>query len=297
MIVCLDLYHTQEAERHGRRASSDVAFDWNDDRRASMIAAIDSSVHIWEGLRDHSMEAFKAHATLTVMLQKLREHEGMRHRRQQQHQQQSLQQQQNYAQAAQAFPATANGVSGGVVDGMADDDPNVAPEHSAAMTLGMLSTGALTPNAGMMFDGAKGYATPYGDPTQQQSSGLTPNYSGPGNDGPGGAANAQSPFSQLFGAGIGFQSMDALGGVGGNLDWDAWDSYIQGTNLDGSANQMWANMNVDQPTPMQMPDSSDPISQQQQGHGQQQQSNGAYPGGGGGGVFMGVSTPPNYHAK
>jgi len=60
---------------------------------------------------------------------------------------------------------------------------------------------------------------------------------------------------------------------------------------------MWANMNVDQPTPMQMPDSSDLISQQQQGHGQQQQSNGAYPGGGGGGVFMGVSTPPNYLAK
>jgi len=57
---------------------------------------------------------------------------------------------------------------------------------------------------------------------------------------------------------------------------------------------MWANMNLDQPTPMQMPDSSDPVSQQQQ---QQQQGNAAFPGAGAGGVFMGVSTPPNYLAK
>jgi len=229
MIVCLDLYHTQEAERHGRRASSDMAFDWNDDRRASMIAAIDSSVHIWEGLRDHSMEAFKAHATLTVMLQKLREHEGLRQRQQHHRQQGSVQQQQSYAQPPQPFPITANGVGGGV-DGMTDDDPNVAPEHSAAMTLGMLSTGALTPNAGMMFDGGggsgKGYGGAYGDASQQQNSGLTPNYSGPGNDGTAGPANAQSPFSQLFGGGMGFQGMDALGGVGGNLDWVSFSFFV-----------------------------------------------------------------------
>lgn len=193
MIVCLDLYHTAEFERTGRAPPSDV-FVWSHDRRDEMIAALERAVGIWEGLRDNSMEAYKAHATLNVMINKLKSHQTMR------------QAQQGFAAG---FPTTGS-----------MDDPNVAPEHSAAMTLGMLSTGALTPNTANIFD-TKPYPASMGnilnDVSQpQQPTGLTPQYSGGvGN----GISNVASPsaFSNIFGPS--FQNYLEMPTGNATVDW------------------------------------------------------------------------------
>lgn len=197
MIVCLDLYHSAEAERSGRRASTELYDTWSQERRASMLAAIEGSLSIWQELKDGSMEAFKAQATLGVMVGKLKEHQTIK-------------------QAQQAYPVTANM---GTAPFGATDDPNVAPEHSAAMTLGMLSTGGLTPGSTNLFNGGtfSGFDATTGQSPNQPltatttstGSGLTPNWSSSGGDS-NGPMNAPSPFSSMFGGNLGgnFQSMD-----------------------------------------------------------------------------------------
>ncbi|KAF2146560.1 uncharacterized protein K452DRAFT_67460 [Aplosporella prunicola CBS 121167] len=201
MVVALDLHHTSEAERAGRSPPSEI-YAWPQDRRDEMLSAIDRAVNIWEGLRDGSMEAYKAHATLSVMLDKLKSYQSLR------------QAQQNFAAAAAAYPATAN-----------LEDANVAPEHSAAMTLGMLSTGALTPNSANMFDNRPSYPASMGNilndplPPVSQGTGLTPQYTGPAVSGgdQAVAGSGASPFSQLFGtSNLGFQNMDL---PTTNIDW------------------------------------------------------------------------------
>jgi len=188
MIMCSDLYHTARSERQGRTQSGDMYY-WSEQRRNEMIEAIETAVGIWDGLKDHSMEAYKAHGTLSVMLNELREHQSTR------------QQQQGFS-AGSTFPTST-----------AMDDSNVAPEHSAAMTLGMLSTGGLTPNSANLFDTRypASMANLLNDPTPQPPSGLTPNF-GATTSGP---DNAAGPFSNLFGGG--FQSMDLPSAD--NIDW------------------------------------------------------------------------------
>jgi hypothetical protein len=191
MIVCLDLYHTSEAERAGRRQSNE-ALDWTHEKRESMLAAIERSVAIWDSLSDQSLEAFKAHATLSVMLDKLKQHQAM-------------------LQAQHSFASAYSGSD-------PKDNPNVAPEHSAAMTLGMLS-GSLTPNAANLFDSSFGnFAGMQSVPT-----GLTPGYTGnldtvasPNSAAAAATNNAASPFSHFFtNTNMGFQPLDSSA----NIDW------------------------------------------------------------------------------
>ncbi|OCK77609.1 hypothetical protein K432DRAFT_407162 [Lepidopterella palustris CBS 459.81] len=271
MIVALDLYHTAESERSGRFPQGDI-YVWSHDRRDEMMAAIERAVGIWDALKDHSMEAYKAKGTLTAMLKQLKQHQAMR------------QAQQNFGAAAASFQT--NGVM---------DDPNVAPEHSAAMTLGMLSTGALTPNSANMFDNRPYPASMcniLNDMSQpQQSSGLTPQYGGGiGNSAP---ENAPSLFSSLFGPSLGFQNMDLPST--NNIDWDAWDSYIQGPTME-STNHMWPIDMANMPTPMQHEQTNgiSNIQERQQQQQQQQQQGGGQSNAfsGSGGIFMSVSMPP-----
>lgn len=190
MIVCSDLYHTARSERQGRSPPSDMYF-WSDERRDEMLDAIETAVGIWDGLKEHSMEAYKAHATLNVMLSQLKEHQATR------------QQQRPFSSTSPTFQTSPM------------DEANVAPEHSAAMTLGMLSTGGMTPNSANMFETRypANMANLLNDPVPQQSSGLTPNFNGATS----GPENAPSPFSNLFGAGLGFQNMDLPSTD--NIDW------------------------------------------------------------------------------
>lgn len=204
MVVCLDLYQSAEAERQGRRPSTDLLDGFaGQERRAQMMAAIEQSLGIWDTLRDQSMEAFKAHGILNAMLTKLRSHEAQ------------LRQQGGggFTGATTAFPA---------MNGVAADDANVAPEHSAAMTLGMLSTGALTPNSANMFAAYPEQSAG----TQSQPLTTAPGYmSGTGTGGASatdaGPVNAPSPFSSLFGGpGLGFQD---LGMTNANIDWVSFE--------------------------------------------------------------------------
>ena len=113
MIICLDLYNTVEAERRGK-ASTDDLYAWSLERRASMFAALENAVAIWASLRDVSIEAWKAHTAISVMLCKIKAYDTQQQRQVQQ-------------------------PSGDEVDDM-------VPEKSAAMTLEMLSSGGMANN-------------------------------------------------------------------------------------------------------------------------------------------------------
>ncbi|KAF2635345.1 hypothetical protein P280DRAFT_484721 [Massarina eburnea CBS 473.64] len=205
MIVCSDLYHTARVERKGRSPPGDYA--WDDDRQHEMLDAIETTVGIWDGLKDGSMEAYKAHSTLTVMLRQLKEHHATRR-------------QQPSFSSASTFPTSSPIM-----------DDKIAPEHSAAMTLGMLSTGGMTPNSPNMFETRypASMANLLNDPPPPQSAaGLAPGFNGV----TGGPENVPSSFSNLFGSSIGFQSMDLP--PTDSIDWNAWDSYIQGQNMEAT---------------------------------------------------------------
>ncbi|KAF2436391.1 hypothetical protein EJ08DRAFT_578598 [Tothia fuscella] len=251
MIVALDLYHTAEAERTGRRSSADV-FDYSQDRRTNMLVAVENSRNIWETYTNTSVEAMKAAGALTAMLEKLQTHE--------------TQLRQQYSQAA-PFTATNFG----------QNEQNVAPEHSAAMTLGLLSQqGAISPNANMFAQ----YDPQQPQTSQAGTSGMGTQFLSTA-DQTNGPTSGPSPFSQMFGASSGLMGMDL---PATNIDWDAWDSYIQGSSIDPNGNNLWPGMNIDVPTMAGAESQTNGLDQQTASNAN---SNNNY-----GNIFMGVSTPP-----
>ncbi|KAJ6172606.1 hypothetical protein N7470_001673 [Penicillium chermesinum] len=96
-------------------------------------------------------------------------------------------------------------------------------KQNAAMTLGLLSSGMSPMNPGPSPLGDNLFKTG-GDPTMPAGLGNPAEM-------PGGPL---SPFSSMFGAMPDMQS---------NLDWDAWDTYIQNPTLDAS-NQFWPMMDA-----------------------------------------------------
>ena len=269
MIVALDLCYGAETESGGQ--SSGDMYTWGLERRSDMVRALEVSNDIWKETKDQSMEAFKASELLTVILNKLK-----------------------YSRNQAAGRTTQNpfpfsGLTNST-DGQAFGLPGEEkPEHSAAMTLGMLSNGGMTPNSSSMFTGtfpsAGGVNTTIGD---MQSSGLTPSYSM--DQTANGIPSVPSPLS-FFGNGN-------LGGdMPANLDWvsannlptcedanfraqDAWDSYVQNASLD-SGNQGW-------------PASMDPalMTSVVDGQAQMSQTSSSSFNNGTGGIFMGSNTPP-----
>lgn len=211
MIVCLDLYHTSESDRSAVKTSSSSPSSpltgdvWTQDRREHMITALQTCAQIWESLRDKSMEAYKASTQLRVMLGKLKSQE------QQQQQtamiggrEQQLRSANQYGVRGHSFGAFPNGQVSDIVD------DEVPPEHSAAMTLGLLSSGGVSPNAGFASNNptslgmeTRGYpasmAGLLNEPMSERT-GLTPQYGGVDVNGPQTVQGAASPFTQLFGA-------------------------------------------------------------------------------------------------
>ena len=269
MIVALDLCYGTETESGGQ--SSGDMYTWGLERRADMVRALEVSNDIWKETKDQSMEAFKASEILTVILNKMKYSRSQAAGR--------------TTQNPFPFPGLSNGTDGQGF-GLSGEEK---PEHSAAMTLGMLSNGGMTPNSASLFNGAfpsMGSVNPtMGD---MQSAGLTPSYSMDQ------AANSipsvPSPLS-FFGNG------NLAGDMPANLDWvsanllyvtnedanvhaqDAWDSYVQNASLDNGTQGWPASMDPALMTPAvdgqaQMP----------------QTSSSSFSGPGG--IFMGVSTPP-----
>ena len=192
MIVALDLHHSFEAEASGQ-GSNDV-FTWGLERHAEMILALETSNSIWKELRDQSLEAYKANEVLTVMLEKLKHTRPSRG---------TLS-----ATVPLLFPfangdakvgtttaASAEGGLGASVDPtvgqvQAFTQGEIKPEHSAAMTLELLSSGGVNSSgpaastgmeSTLLFD--HGFSpTPMGHlPINDTTSGPTLNY-GSGSD-------------------------------------------------------------------------------------------------------------------
>jgi hypothetical protein len=192
-LVCLDLWLTAEAEILGR-CSGDFQV-WGLERRAEMIRALEVSRDIWIELRDQSMEAFKASEILTLMLQKL----------------ETMHMQAESRKASNGgfqYPSTTTQFT------PPDDEK---PEHSAALTLGMLSSGGLTPNPGQgqIYPGSTYPLTPgtiAGIENIQQS--LSPGAGVPFNaeQVANGLPSAPSPFSFLTNPNGGLDMPT-------NLDW------------------------------------------------------------------------------
>lgn len=246
MIVCLDLHYDSITESLAERPPHYDMYFWSPTQRAEMVQALETSQRIWKESQETSMEAYKASNIIGVMLEKVR-----------------------YKAKPADEPTTSEVFA-------QFDDANLKPEHSAAMTLGMLS-GGLSPNSAAIFNSAlqsprgTNYANfdmSMGD--SSGSTGLTPNYTGDVANQFGTINNVASPFSVFGNAGSGNGMMD----VPANLDWEAWDSYIQTGNPIDPTFQYY-------PTTI---DQSQLSPEGQQGQVQDQSTFGSS-------VFMGANTP------
>lgn len=236
MIVCLDLHYDAITESLPNCPPNYDRYFWTPVQKADMVQALEQSQLIWKGSADTSIEAYKAASILDIILAKIK--------------------------VSKSKPADTPATT---AEAFAQfDDENLRPEHSAAMTLGMLS-GGLTPNTAAIFNNAAQSpgGTRYGnmDISMGSDTGLTPNFQ----------MDNTNPFAQSFSvfgnAGTGTGIMD----VPASLDWEAWDSYIQNNGAVDPSFQFY-------PTTMdatqQSPEGSDP-------------STAGY----GNSVFMGANTP------
>ena len=194
MIVALDLCYGAETEG-GHQSSGDM-YTWGLERRSDMIRAVEISHDIWQETKDQSVEAFKACELLTVILRKLKtgrvQAGGFASRN---------------PFPLQSMQGTANVADGQPFAGPAEEKP----EHSAAMTLGMLSNGGMTPSSAALFNNFPSVTGNSVNVGETESSGLTPGYSM--EEAANGVPSAPSPLS-FFGN----------GNFGGdlplaNLDW------------------------------------------------------------------------------
>lgn len=281
MIVCLELHHSAEHERSDRRtstSSSPMNSDLIEERKGEMLEALRHSRKIWNSLRDRSVEAWKASTSITIMLEKLMNTQAG--------QSAITSGQQGFMTMNQSGkpPYTLNSGVFGVGTapmGTADRDPG--PEQAAAMTLGLLSSGGVSPNPQFGQSGSNPNSNGSGNsPTpndnrgypasmagllnetvpDQQRSGFTPGYSGMQQDG---AATAPTPFSAMFGANM----FDGMNGT--EIDWGAWDSFIQGSSMPGN---VWPSMLPD----MTMPVSAIDPAIENAGFGKQDTNANSFPG-------------------
>lgn len=242
MLVCLDLFHLAQAEcRNGGRKTttstpgSPLSNDeFSDERRNEMLNAVEYCISIWEGLKSQSMEAYKASVILRVMFEKLKEHQRVMRAGVVPHQQPQQQQQQQAAPTApmpgqqmqyNRTPGFVAFPNNNVGDFREEDLP---PEQSAAMTLGMLSSGGMSPGGGWsMGEKQPGYpasmAGLLNEPmpgTGEQRTGLTPQYPGPESNAAGGMPmGPASPFSQMMAGLAGSSALPGTEGLGGDIDW------------------------------------------------------------------------------
>lgn len=193
MLIVLDLHFDNIAERSGERQDSQILYFWTPEQRMEMISSLELTRDIWKGLAGGSMEAVKASNILEIMLQKIKSPAPS-----------------NVAPADQPEVPLKGDVFG------AGSSSVTQPEHSAAVTLGMLS-GGMTPNTAAAFNAVQSPGGTVYPPLDMDlgmsapgvGSGMTPDFSGEGL----GGAGAASPFSM-------FNNMSGNNAdFGGNFDW------------------------------------------------------------------------------
>lgn len=197
MIVCLDLHYDGLAEASAEKPPNYDQYFWSPEQHTEMMQALEVSRQIWIESAETSMEGYKASKALGIMLDKLRCFPR-------------TPQAPQSPQAPQA-PSAAHAVPAGFTH----FDEN-KPEHSAAMTLGMLS-GGLSPNSAAMFNslnqlpnGQRFIQPDYS--MESANTGFTPNYD-PAN--PFGSVNTPTSFTGFGNAGSGPGMTD----MPASLDW------------------------------------------------------------------------------
>jgi hypothetical protein len=193
MIVCLDLNYDSISDSMTDRPPHYDPYFWTTAQRAAMVQALETSLQIWKESAEASMEAYKASNILEIMLQKLKCPKGQ----------------------------STDGTTTAEVFAQFDEE-NLKPEHSAAMTLGMLS-GGLSPNTAAMFNNSVAQSpggTRYGNIDMNMgdssvSTGLTPNFQMDPSNPFASMNNPASPFSVFGNPGASAGMMDAPA----NLDW------------------------------------------------------------------------------
>ena len=148
MLIALDLHFDNAAQRAGERRDSQSLHFWTREQREEMITLLEMTRDVWKGLADISIEAIKASNTIEVMLTKIKSSAGG----------DRLKESLEEAVTAGHFEAAGSA--------------ELRPEHSAAMTLGMLSSGTMpNPTAGFNAVQSPG-GTVYGafDPSLDRAS-------------------------------------------------------------------------------------------------------------------------------
>ena len=278
MLVCVDLYHQSEARRR-EQDSDTTAIDSHasspgeqlnpDARTQEMMAAVENCIHIWGAVRDRSLEAYKASTALWIMVRSLKERFHYQRLMQPLAPLQSHQQhEQHNAPQDGLLGETMTGTSaGGLTSNTKRDE--LAPEQSAAMTLGMLSSGGMSSSAfgaGSAPNDARqpvplGMTSLLNDAVQPPRTGLTPAPS----------ENFSSTLAALLGTGAGEMNLDGVG----DLDWvstkpplppspthrfipvssfeanaiffpqGAWDNYIANNTAMNPGNAWGMNLDID----------------------------------------------------
>lgn len=182
MLVALELNHDNIATAAGQRQDSQATYFWTPEQRAEMMSALESVRDIWKSLTQDSVEAYKAANILDIMLEKIKNPNST---------------------ADINLDATKQETLFGNF-GTTD----LQPEHSAAMTLGMMSTG-LTPS--YQSPGGSNYP-PLDLGTGDMSTSFAPNLFQ--TDLMAGTNNPASPFSM-------FNNLGASGDMAldQNFDW------------------------------------------------------------------------------
>ncbi|KAI0189826.1 fungal-specific transcription factor domain-containing protein [Xylaria flabelliformis] len=194
MLVVLELRHDHETAHAagGRRDSRPSSF-WTTEQREEMIKTLEDVRDIWSNLSQESVEAFKAWNILRIMLEKIKNPE-------------------------EPLVSTAEASTQMETPFGHLDPGDMQPEHSAAMTLGMLS-GGLTPNGSYQSPGGTTY--PNIDLGTTMSLTPIPDFQ----PDIGAVNNAASPFSMFTNMGNGSNmALDQ------NFDWDVLDNYAQTAN-------------------------------------------------------------------
>ncbi|KAI0490165.1 fungal-specific transcription factor domain-containing protein [Xylaria cf. heliscus] len=194
MLVVMELRHDHAtANAAARRQDSQSTCFWTAEQRQEMTKTLEDVRDIWSNLSQESVEAFKAWNILRIMLEKIKNPE-------------------------ESAVGTAETTSQMETPFGNMESTEMQPEHTAAMTLGMLS-GGMTPNGSFQSPGGTTY------PNLDLGAGMSLTPIPDFQPDIGAVNNAASPFSMF--TNLGNANNMALDQ---NFDWDVLDNYAQTAN-------------------------------------------------------------------